>query len=173
MTETATRKIEIVIDHLPAAELNPNNLRRSHWSVRSEATRVAKDEIGWQVKAAIIMAEEKGLEWGDKPIQRARISYEFHFKDNRNRDWDGLIGACKAWQDGLIEAGVICYDDIKHLTPGKMEYFYDGEEKTVITVEEVALMPTTNRTGHDTALIIPNTKNPITRKTKRLVKAQI
>jgi Holliday junction resolvase RusA-like endonuclease len=122
------RKLIITLDHLPPRELNPNSLRSSHWSVRHEATRIAKDEIGWLAKA----------QWhDDKPMMKARISYEFHLKDNRKRDLDNLLGACKAYQDGLIEAGVIFYDDAKHLEIGSIKATVTGNEKTIITVKEI------------------------------------
>ena len=122
----AMPEIVIELDHLPPRELNPNNLRSSHWSVRSKATQIAKDEIGWLAKA----------QWHeDKPMMRARISYQFNLKDNRKRDLDNLLGACKAYQDGLIEAGIIFYDDAKHLEIGSIKATVTGEEKTIITVE--------------------------------------
>ena len=39
------RTITITLDHLPPKELNPNNLRRTHWTVRSRFSRIAKDEM--------------------------------------------------------------------------------------------------------------------------------
>jgi Holliday junction resolvase RusA-like endonuclease len=122
------RTITIELPHLPPSELNPNNLRSSHWSVRHEATRIAKDEIGWLAKS----------QWhDDKPMMKARISYEFHLKDHRKRDLDNLLSSCKAYQDGLIEAGVIFYDDAAHLEIGTVKAIVTGEEKTIIKITEV------------------------------------
>ena len=127
-SEKKYRTLEITLDHLPPPELNPNNLRRSHWTVRHEATQRAKNEIGWLSK----------VQWhDDKPMMRARISYRFCLKDNRRRDLDNLLGACKAYQDGLIEAGVIFYDDAKHLEIGNIKAEVTGEEKTIVTIEEI------------------------------------
>ncbi len=118
----------IVLDHLPPSELNPNQLRRSHWTVRHQATRDAMEEIGWLAKT----------QWhDDKPMVRARVSYEFHLKDKRHRDLDNLLSACKAYQDGLIEAGVITYDDTKHLEIGSVRAIQNTKEQTVITIEEL------------------------------------
>jgi Holliday junction resolvase RusA-like endonuclease len=123
-----SRELKIILDHLPPSELNPNNLRRQHWSVRAKETAASKDEIGWLAK----------VDWHDnEPMMRARISYEFHLKDNRKRDLDNLLGACKAYQDGLIEAGVIFYDDAQHLEIGSIKAMVTGEEKTIITILEV------------------------------------
>lgn len=122
------RKIILTLEHLPPSELNPNRLRSEHWSVRHKATNEAKTEIGWIAK----------VQWHDAPpMQKARISYEFHVKDHRKRDLDNLLSACKAYQDGLIEVGVMFYDDAAHLEIGSVKMIQDTEDKTVITVEEI------------------------------------
>lgn len=122
------RDLKVELNHLPPAALNPNNLRRLHWSERYKATQVAKEEVGWLAKVA----------WhDDKPMMRARISYEFTVKDHRKRDLDNLLSSCKAYQDGLIEAGVIFYDDADHLEIGSVTFNRGNEDKTVIFIEEV------------------------------------
>ncbi len=122
------RTLEITLNHLPPAELNPNNLRRSHWTVRYRATKEAQEEIGWLVKA----------DWhDDKPMMKARISYEFHTKDHRRRDLDNLLSACKAYQDGLIEVGVLYYDDADRLEIGSVKMIRDNQDKTIISLEEL------------------------------------
>lgn len=122
------RKLEIVLDHLPDKRLNPNNLRRQHWSVRHKATQEAKEEIGWLAKA----------QWHDeKPMMKARISYMFHAKDHRKRDLDNLLASCKFIPDSLIDVGVIFYDDAQHLEIGSVSLTTDTEDKTYITIEEL------------------------------------
>ncbi len=122
------RKLEIELKHLPDSRLNPNNLRRQHWAVRHKATNEAKEEIGWLAKA----------QWhDDKPMMKARISYMFHAKDHRRRDLDNLLSACKAYQDGLIEAGVLFYDDAEHLEIGQVSLTTDVADRTVIRIEEL------------------------------------
>jgi Holliday junction resolvase RusA-like endonuclease len=124
----AKRIITIELPHLPPSELNPNNLRSSHWSVRHKETQIAKEEIGWLAKA----------QWNtDKPMMKARISYQFNLKDHRKRDLDNLLSSCKAYQDGLIEAGVIFYDDAAHLEIGTVKATVTGRELTIITIEEI------------------------------------
>lgn len=118
----------ITIDHLPSPELNPNNLRRTHWTVRSKETKAAKDEIGWLIKT------NGGA---GKTIQRARISYEFHLKDRRRKDLDNLLSSAKAWQDSLVEAGVMAGDDFEHLEIGSFKALVTGHAETIITVEEL------------------------------------
>jgi len=91
--------------------------------------KVAREEVGWLAKA----------QWKDqKPIIKARISYEFLIKDRRKRDADNLLAACKPFTDGLIDAGVIFYDDIEHLEYGLVRAVYDSKDETRIMIEELA-----------------------------------
>ncbi len=122
------RTITIKLNHLPPPELNPNQLRRLHWSERSKVSLIARQEVGWLAK----------VQWhDDKPMMKARINYEFLIKDKRKRDADNLLSACKPYTDGLIDAGVIFYDDIKHLEIGTVRAEYSDRDETVITVEEL------------------------------------
>ncbi len=128
------RRIEITLDHLPEADLSPNS--RCHWSVYHRAVKAAQEEIGWMAKSAI----QNHLiiypgEW-DKPMMKAQINYMFHLKDHRKRDLDNLLASCKAYQDGLIEAGVIFYDDAEHLSIGSVKAEVTGHEEMIITITE-------------------------------------
>ena len=103
------RSITIHLDHLPSPNLSPNRLRSLHWTKRSELMRIAREEVGWLAKS----------EWGDqKPMMKVRLNYKFLIKDRRKRDTDNLLAACKPFTDGLIDAGVIFYDDMAHLEYG-------------------------------------------------------
>ena len=118
--------ILIEISHLPYPELSPNS--RVHWAVKARAVKAAREEIGWLAKA----------QWHDeKPMMKARIGYEFHVKDKRHRDLDNLLAMCKPWQDGLIDAGVLMYDDAEHLHIWRTRYVQDTVEKTIIEIEEI------------------------------------
>lgn len=118
--------IRIVIDHLPSPELSPN--ARVHWAVKAMAVKVSREEVGWLAKS----------QWHDeKPMMRTRVSYEFHTKDKRHRDLDNLLAMCKPWQDGLIDAGVIFYDDAEHLEIGNIRVVLNNTEQTIITVKEI------------------------------------
>ena len=121
------RTIQIVLEHLPYAELNPNS--RLHWSDRSRASRIARDEVAWLCKSKWDIEQ--------KPMMKARIGYEFLLKSKRNRDVDNLLAACKPFTDGLIDGGVIFYDDAKHLEYGLVRAIYDTKEQTIIRVEEI------------------------------------
>ncbi len=119
------RRLEIILEHLPPRELNPNT--KLHWAVKYKAIQEAKEEIGWLAKA----------QWDGEPMMKARISYKFHAKDRRKRDLDNLLSACKAYQDGLIEVGVMFYDDAEHLEIGSISLTNDIMDKTCILVEEL------------------------------------
>jgi len=126
ITEKDFRTLVIEIDHLPYVELSPN--ARHHWVVKARAVKVSREEIGWLAKA----------QWhDDEPMMKARISYEFH-TDKRKRDLDNLLASCKAWQDGLIDAGVIFYDDSEHLEMGQhMVVIGSDSNKTFVKIEEI------------------------------------
>jgi len=126
------RSITIKLNHLPAPELSPNRLRSLHWTKRSELMKVAREEVGWLAKS----------QWKDeKPMMKARISCEFLIKDRRKRDADNLLAACKPFTDGLIDAGVIFYDDMAHLEYGLIQAVYNSRDETIITVDELLETP--------------------------------
>ena len=126
MTMDTERKLKIVLAHLPYTELSPNS--RVHYMVKARAVKASREEIGWLAKA----------QWHDaQPMMKARISYEFHTKDKRHRDLDNLLAMAKPWQDGLIDAGVIFYDDADHLEIGSVRVIQSDAEQTIIKVEEL------------------------------------
>ena len=123
---TSKRELKITLDHLPYPELNPNS--RVHWAVKARAVKASREEVGWLAKHY----------WKDKePMVKARISYEFMVKDRRKRDIDNLVAACKPFADGLIDAGVIFYDDSQHLEYGVSSVTTDDKNETIIRVVEL------------------------------------
>lgn len=68
----------------------------------------------------------------------AIIDYEFTIPVSRRRDQDNLIAACKPWQDGLVDAGVLVQDDTEHLKLGSVSIVKGPRGSTKITVIEVA-----------------------------------
>jgi len=120
------RTLKLTIEHLPDPELSPN--ARIHWRVKAQAVRIARAEVGWLAKA----------EWhSEKPMPRAVVSYEFTVTVIRLRDQDNFITRCKAWQDGLIDAGILVFDDSKHLKIGSVSFIKGDKNQTVITVQEL------------------------------------
>ena len=57
-------------------------------------------------------------------------------RDMRERKKPSLA-ACKPFTDGLIDAGVIFYDDIEHLETGLNRTIFDTKDETVITIAEL------------------------------------
>ena len=121
------RLLVIEIEHLPYEELSPN--ARLHWSKVAAFRKVAREEIGWLAKA----------KWGQQPaMDLAELRYQFNLPDKRCRDVDNLIASCKAFQDGLIDAGVIVYDDAQHLKLAPPVVTFGTQARTYIYLKEVS-----------------------------------
>lgn len=118
----------VIIPYLPPRELNPNSW--SHWSVRSRVTREERNRAGWQAREAM-------LDFKAKPINHARISYIFHVKDKRKHDLDNLLAACKPWQDGLVDGGLLVSDDCDHLELGRVAVVRGDKDQTEIIIENL------------------------------------
>ena len=79
---------------LPQKELSQN--ARVHWAVRHLATKNAR-----------AMAAMMGRLSRARFTERVRIQAVFYYKTKRRRDGPNLTGLCKAYLDGLVDAGVI------------------------------------------------------------------
>ena len=120
------RACQLIFDHLPFRELSPN--ARHHWAVKARAVKAQREEAGWLAKSV----------WGNQdPMTYARISYEFKVTDKRQRDIDNLVSACKSFQDGLIDGGVILKDDSEHLAWWKATITQGKAEQTIVRIEEI------------------------------------
>lgn len=126
--KSKTRQVTIYFDTLPYSELNPNNLRRSHWGKRSEVSKIARTQ-------ARLLGRDLGIV---KPMEYIELDYLFILPDKRSRDIDNLLGACKAWQDGLVDAGIIKSDNCWHLKKLSGGVRYEkGNEGTELKITEV------------------------------------
>jgi Holliday junction resolvase RusA-like endonuclease len=125
-----TRRLVIELNHLPLYALSLNS--RVHWSKRYSLSKKAGSEV-----ANLVKSELSGWTCGEDPMDRARISLQFHTKGTRKHDYDNLLSACKAYFDGLVQAGVLVDDDVDHLEIGSMILYRDGRESTIIKVEEL------------------------------------
>lgn len=76
----------------PDKSLHPN--ARSHWAVKSRATKAARTQAYW-------LAHMGMTELPDGPIA---VRIVFHPPDKRRRDVDGMLSACKAYLDGIADA---------------------------------------------------------------------
>lgn len=81
--------------------------------------------------------------------EKAHLDIEYVAKDRRRRDLDNLIGASKAWIDGLV--GFIIVDDsadrltlsASYRVCADGEVHADGGEKTVFTITNRTKAPKT------------------------------
>lgn len=68
-----------------------------------------------------------------KPLERAIVTLEYHFKDKRRRDPDNYSG--KMILDGLTAAGII-KDDSFYCIDLQLRAVYDGRGETEIFINE-------------------------------------
>lgn len=125
--------ISVKFDTLPYSELLPNNLRCTHWSVRSKVEAVAREE------AYILGHDIRPKE----PFEFCNVEIIFTLPDKRIRDLDGMAGACKPWLDGLTDAGVLLKDDCWHLKKATHSARYkknvEGTEIIITQIEKAEL----------------------------------
>ena len=108
---------------LPRPELSLNG--RLHYINRS---KLVKQERQY----ACYLGLQHRDSW--KAPERAIISYEFCVTTRRVRDLENLIGACKAWIDGLCDAGILVKDDCWHLEIGYGRICLADREETRLMI---------------------------------------
>ncbi len=127
--EPNLREVRVLFDHLPFSELYPNALRSTHWAVRSEAQGVARTE-------ALIAGKKLKVKL---PIELCEVEEIFTIPTRRHMDIEGIMGAAKAWLDGIVDSGIIPDDDWKHVRKLSGSVVYEkGVEKTEIIIREVS-----------------------------------
>ena len=122
-------RLSFIFPELPYSELNPNNLRRTHWSNRAGVEAMAREEA----RLLAIHSRVPRLE-----LELVEVEYIFTLPDKHSRDLDNLAGACKPWLDGLVDAGILIKDDcwhVKKLTAGVR--YQKGVQQTEIIINEV------------------------------------
>jgi crossover junction endodeoxyribonuclease RusA len=105
----------------PASCLSPN--ARSHWRKVAEAKKSARTLAKYVALDAINRAA-----W-PKNVTAATAEITFITKDERKRDGDNHLAMCKAFIDGMADAGVIVNDCGFSYAPVK---FVKGEGRMVI-----------------------------------------
>jgi crossover junction endodeoxyribonuclease RusA len=110
----------------PAATLSPN--ARPHWAAKHRATQHAR-------LAAKLFAMDAMRRQGWKGrVTNARASLTFfHRKDGRRRDGDNHLAMCKAYFDGVADAGVIADDSGFTHSPPK--FVPDGKKRVELVIE--------------------------------------
>ncbi len=56
----------------------------------------------------------------------------FYFKENRRRDVGNQLASLKAYEDGIVDAGLVPDDDITHWKLQPPEFFVDKEHPRVM-----------------------------------------
>ena len=91
---------------LPPPALSPNG--RHHWAVKARATKEAR--LMAEMQARRLPAYQRRA-WAAAEIQTT-----VYLPNARKADRDNLLASCKAYFDGLTDAGVLADDrDVVHL----------------------------------------------------------
>lgn len=104
--QNASGDVLTVVLRIPDRDLHPN--ARVHWGKKQRLTREARQRACIAAKDAI---GSHKLFRGEAPWwERAEVWITFYFPDKRRRDADGLLSWCKAYLDGIADAGVVAND---------------------------------------------------------------
>jgi crossover junction endodeoxyribonuclease RusA len=112
-----TQRLVITLP-IPHRELSPN--ARCHWATKSRAVKAAREVARWTTTVAggaCLM------------LTTARIDIRALHTIKRRRDRDNLIASCKAYFDGLADAGLIANDS--GFTLGPVVFGVDKEEPRI------------------------------------------
>lgn len=124
-----SRSITITI---PGRPPTPNVNTRLVWQARAKHIKHWRDVAATAADAAL-----EGQEWA--PLERARLTVTFILPDHRDRDLDNLIASSKVLTDGLVRAGVLAGDSIRHIAEAAYGWEYrKGQSATVYRLEDAA-----------------------------------
>lgn len=99
---------------LPLPPRSQHQNWRGHWAARAKQTKKCRN-----------LAADRTYEARCEGWQRASVEFRFFHKDSRRRDAVNFMAACKAYVDGVVEAGLLPDDDSEHLEIGKVSFFVD------------------------------------------------
>ena len=122
--------MKIEIPSLPPKEYSLN--WRGHWATRYEAGKQFKADVHY----CALEARNKMPDF--QTIEFAEIKLTFVVKEDRVRDADNWLARMKPGADSLVDAGIIAYDDNKHLKITGID-FEVNPDKAPMTVIEVKL----------------------------------
>ena len=115
----------VIILPLPPRELSPN--ARPHWAAKARAVKRYR-QTAWLCALAVRPSE---------PIQTARVTSRFFFRNRRRRDRDNLLASLKPAFDGIAGARVVTNDS--GMTHMPVEQYLDRTDPRVeIVVEAVS-----------------------------------
>jgi len=121
-------KLIITVRQLPPKEYSPN--ARVHWVDRKRAGDAYAKEV-----YLVAVSERNRLDW--QLLEFASINVEIVFAEERIRDEDNHRARFKPGLDALTTAGIIGFDDMKHIDC-RISFSVDKERApmTIITVSK-------------------------------------
>ena len=109
---------------LPPKELHAH--AKGHWGPKKVATKACRT-------LAHVEARALGLA---TTMQRVVLSFDFYYPDMIQRDAYNTAQGCKAYVDGIVDAGVMVGDHWQVLSGGHTRGHLDrGNPRVVITIE--------------------------------------
>lgn len=108
----------------PNPVMQPN--ARVHWATKAAAVKRARSDA-WLIANAV----KRQCGW--IKCQAATIRATFYAPQNRKRDGDNHLAACKAYFDGLADAGVI--DNDAGFTYAPVKFAKDADKRLELLIE--------------------------------------
>lgn len=104
---------------IPPTILRPNS--RSHWGKKSKVTKKMRFLSSIAFKKDIPELYNRLFE----PYESVTIQRLFYFKTNRRRDKDNFNAGTKAFNDGMVDSGLLCDDSGDHIIWMDSKLIYD------------------------------------------------
>lgn len=89
-----------IILPLPPRVVSPNG--RAHWAAKARAVKAMRYRAAAEVLAA------RGKDRAVWPAATVQVTY--YHRDRRRRDGDNALASCKAFIDGIADAGLVADD---------------------------------------------------------------
>lgn len=131
MTTTPTATVVQVTLPFPPRKLSPN--ARVSWQERAPVIKSYRHECRIDAQNVRRDMEQRGVRF---PLPGpVNVIVTFVLDDNQNRDWDNMIAAFKAGQDGITAAGIWQDDSIQAI--GRIGYEWEPGPKKAVRVRIV------------------------------------
>jgi len=117
--------LRVIVLPLPPRELSPN--ARPHWAAKARAVKRYR-QTAWLCALAVRPSQ---------PIQTARVTSRFFFRNRRRRDRDNLLASLKPAFDGIADARVVTSDSGMIHMPVE-QYVDRADPRVEIGVEAMA-----------------------------------
>jgi len=123
ISERRRAKIKIVVSEVP---LSKNIYVNMHWAKR----KAYKDGIFWLIEGELLNRKRP-------KYNKARITFDIYFKDNRRRDVANYLGGgLIAWLDNLVSQNIIADDNYEVIGQPNITFNIDkNNPRTEIIIE--------------------------------------